>query len=211
MILGIIATSGDTLKIGDPYGGGFFAGRMQYADGIYRLIMGPRNQDISLLYKTTDTPDVGANSRFDGLANTLAINDANHPLAQHFTGLNISGFTGWYIPSIDEFELAYRNFKPSTNPNSTSAYSTLGAPGVNVNSIPVGVAHTPTVPAQTTLPAFQDGMANALRISEYYTSMDIPEVSTEVYTYNTGSGFVGSQPKTLGLLARPFRRIKISN
>jgi len=197
------------LAIGTYLDGGFVAGRMMYPDGMYYLIMPRRNSDKFIEFKLTDTPDIGSNSRYDGLANTLAINDADHPLAQYCSTLLIDGFGGWYIPAFDEFELMYRNFKPRLGDNFEGSDPELGVYGVNSNSVPVGTAHTLAIPTQTPLIDFQEGNVNSLRVSNYRTSTQGMSNTNVTYTYDTQQGTSSTSPKIDQILARPVKRIKI--
>ena len=103
------------VPLGDPLGGGFFAGEM-ILDGIrYALIVAPKaaGESSSLRYKREDYVIAdGAVSDNDGLANSELINDPNHPAAQFCRPLKIGGFDDWYLPSRDELAMLWRNLGP---------------------------------------------------------------------------------------------------
>lgn len=74
----------------------------------------------------------GANSEFDGLANTTALlkSDQEHPAAAWAAGLNIDGHNDFYLPARREQSLMYANcpelFEPRWHWSSTQ-YSALNA------------------------------------------------------------------------------------
>jgi hypothetical protein len=130
--------------IGEPFGGGFFAGYISHtADGnpTHALIVAPRadgatgtgyTSTTSLKWadETVDVPAhatlIGASSDFDGKANTdlmmSLIADSTYsagafPAAQFCADLSIGGFTDWYLPARYELDIAYFNLKPSTGAN----------------------------------------------------------------------------------------------
>lgn len=133
----------------------------------------------------------------EGFAATQAMRDADtstvYPAAHWARSLNIGGRTDWYIPARDELELCWRNLKPVTNNNWTTAgrsaaasfnyanngsYSdTANTHGLNNNSAPAGAAYTASVPGQTAATAFRTGGAEAYEFgsSYYWSSSDYSE------------------------------------
>lgn len=149
--------------IGEPFGGGFFAGYISHtADGnpTHALIVAPRATGATgtgytlttmLAWKTANTTTSGTTSSFDGAANTAAMvtaGIADHPAANFCKNLSIGGFTDWYLPARYEIDIAYFNLKPSTAVNSTSW-------GINIYSVPRrDINNTTAYPTQTALTAF---------------------------------------------------------
>ena len=149
--------------IGEPFGGGYFAGYISHtADGnpTHALIVAPRatgatgtgyTLPTNLQWKTTNTITAGTTSSFDGAVNTAAMvtaGIADHPAANFCKNLSIGGFTDWYLPARYELDIAYFNLKPSTNANSTSS-------GTNIYAVPQrNINWTTTYPTQTALTAF---------------------------------------------------------
>jgi hypothetical protein len=149
--------------IGEPFGGGFFAGYISHtADGnpTHALIVAPRatgatgtgyTLTTNLQWKTANTTTAGTTSDFDGAANTAAMvtaGIADHPAAEFCVNLSIGGFTDWYLPARYELDIAYFNLKPTTAANITSW-------GSNIYSVPRrGINNTTTYPSQTALTAF---------------------------------------------------------
>lgn len=206
---------------GEIYEGGYYAGRIRVADKVYALIISPKayNNATPLIWGVDADAISGASSTNDGWSNTqtlMALGADNFPAAKFCHDLVIDGYDDWYLPSIDELNILYRNFKPSTALNNT--ITTGGAHGqgygYNPNSVPIGETYTTTVPGQTTLTEFQTGGSESL-ISPGLTSMwSSSEISTNgLYQWRinlnngaTPSGYV----KTSGALVRAVRRVLIT-
>jgi hypothetical protein len=199
--------------IGEPFGGGYFAGYISHtADGnpTHALIVAPReagyNSLSSIKYKLVNTSTPGAVSSFDGVINTNAMiaDDVNtgiqnHPAAQYCANLDIGGFTDWYFPSRYELDIAYFNLKPSTTPNSTSW-------GINDYSVPKRtINNTLTYPVQTSVTAFTTSLQAF--INEFQWSSTENNGDGWAYSFDTGSQV--AIPKTLNYRVRAFRRIAL--
>jgi hypothetical protein len=130
------ATQYVPVKVGEAYGGGFFAGYISHtADGnpTHALIVAPRatgatgsgyTLSTNLQWKTANTTTAGTTSDFDGAANTAAMvtaGIADHPAAEFCVNLSIGGHTDWYLPARYELDIAYFNLKPGTQVNDTQA------------------------------------------------------------------------------------------
>jgi hypothetical protein len=138
------ATQYVPVKVGEAYGGGFFAGYISHtADGnpTHALIVAPRatgatgggytlTTNPKWADETVDVPAhatlIGASSNFDGKANTdlmmSLIADSTYsagafPAAQFCADLSIGGHTDWYLPARYELDIAYFNLKPGTRVN----------------------------------------------------------------------------------------------
>lgn len=110
---------------GDPYQGGFYAGRITLNGSIYALVVAPASQETALAAATssTGTLTTGAKSIIDGLSNTndlIANSTTFWPAASYCNDLTYAGYSDWYLPSILELELAYRLFKPTNVSNATN-------------------------------------------------------------------------------------------
>ena len=155
---------------GAPFGGGYYAGKINVGGQIYALVVAPATlggQNTSgLSWKTSAATTTGTDSINDGWANTQAMVTAGitaHPAANFCKNLTIGGYTDWYLPSKDELEILYRNFKPTTQNNSTSY-------GANTSSVPPTSNYTANNPAQTSIALFQSGQPEAFSVSQYYWS-----------------------------------------
>jgi len=176
----------------------------------YRVIVAPKSsgEDSSKQYKNANTAAPSATGTLtEGLKATLAMvadgNSTVYPAAHYCDGLTIGGYSDWYLPARDELELIYRNLKPVTNNNYTTAdrpnsptpnYTNLGSigtggtqHGLNYNSDPQGVAYTSGSPAQTSVAAFQSGGAEAMTFGSnvYWSSTEYSTTFAWGQAYHT--------------------------
>ena len=201
--------------IGEPFGGGYFAGYISHtADGnpTHALIVAPRatgatgssyTLTTNLQRKTANTTTSGTTSPFDGAANTAAMvtaGIADHPAANFCKNLSISGFTDWYLPARYELDIAYFNLKPSTDANSTSW-------GSNVYSVPArALNNTASYPAQTALTDFNTS-TEAFIAETHWSSTQSSD--TQGWNVRLLNGFQTPSTKTNSTRVRAFRRIAL--
>lgn len=199
----------------------------------YRVIAAPKasgeNASIAIKNANTDLP-VACRTLNEGMRATQAMKDADtstvYPAAHWARNLNIGGRTDWYIPARDELELMWRNLKPTTTSNYTTADRPTGASydykvngaygdtanthGLNNNSAPPGAAYTASVPAQTAAAAFKTGGSEAFEFgSVYYWSSSESSASGAwgQYWHSSIPGFQGSLTyKTYAYRVRAARR-----
>lgn len=104
-------------EIGDFVAGGYYIGNIVVADGgaddgEYAIIMGGAASEATLEWKTTRSSTPGPGSNTNGMANTLAMQDndpATHHAGMYCLEYNGGGFDDWYLPAINELELAWVN------------------------------------------------------------------------------------------------------
>jgi hypothetical protein len=201
--------------IGEPFGGGYFAGYISHtADGnpTHALIVAPRatgatgtgyTLTTNLAWKTANTTTAGATSNFDGAANTAAMvtaGIADHPAANFCVNLNIGGFTDWYFPARYELDIAYFNLKPSTTANDPSW-------GTNIYAVPQRNSNwTSAYPTQTALTAFNTS-AEAFIASDHWSSTG--STATEAWFLFVNSGQQDDALKAIPTRIRAFRRIAL--
>jgi hypothetical protein len=205
--------------IGEPFGGGYFAGYISHtADGnpTHALIVAPRLEGATgtgytlttmLAWKTANTTTAGTTSSFDGAANTAAMvtaGIADHPAANFCVGLSIGGFTDWYLPARYELDIAYFNLKPSIDANSTGW-------GTNIYAVPQrNINWTTTYPAQTALTAFNT-TAEAFVADNHWSSSENSATNSWLINFkfgNQGNGNIFFL-KASSLRVRAFRRIAL--
>ena len=172
--------------IGSAFGGGFFAGQISTAgNGIadYNLVVGPLSSaETTGQWKTLNTTTSGTTSLINGAANSAAMNNASHPAAQFCEGVNVGGFTDWYMPARYELEICYYNLKPTTTNNNTG-----GTYGQNPYSVPTrSVNWTSGNPAQTSATSFQTGNAEAYSATGYWDSSEANSVGAYGESFSTG-------------------------
>jgi hypothetical protein len=202
--------------IGEPFGGGYFAGYISHtADGnpTHALIVAPRLEGATgtgytlttnLAWKTANTTTAGTTSPFDGAANTAAMvtaGIADHPAAEFCVNLSIGGFTDWYLPSRFEMDIAYFNLKPSTANNDINW-------GINDYSVPKRAANNSiSYPLQTSLGAFSTG-SEAFVANFHWSSTE--NAVTNGWRVDLSNGLQSvSNTKTGAARIRAFRRIAL--
>jgi hypothetical protein len=202
--------------IGEPFGGGYFAGYISHtADGnpTHALIVAPRADGATgggytlttnLAWKTSNTITTGTASLFDGAANTAAMvtaGIADHPAANFCKNLSIGGFTDWYLPSRLELDIAYFNLKPTTAANSKGS-------GINNCAVPQRQnKFTATYPLQTNLTLFNT-TSQAFVASNHWPSTEFNAAQAYRVEFNSGEQG-GALNKTSTLRVRAFRRIAL--
>jgi hypothetical protein len=187
-------------EIGQPFGGGFFSGITRDPETGKRYLnitAGAEHELVGDWGKYGEKIE-GAGSFTDSRANTEAMAAAGSELAQKVLALNIGGFADWAIPARDVQELQYRYFKPTTEENWAGRRD-----GDNPNSEPVGQLYSEESPAQTTLPAFQEGGTEAFRDTWYWSSSQRSADFAFVMLF--GDGYQGYDVKDFELRVRPVR------
>ena len=101
-------------EIGQPFGGGFYAGDIQYPDGQwYKLIVADVSAEADEVeWRTSWTGTFGTDHMFDGVANTNVMVAAGielHPAAAHCISYQGGGFEDWYMPAIEELTVICEN------------------------------------------------------------------------------------------------------
>jgi hypothetical protein len=171
------------LTIGGAYAGGYYAGNIVDGGVTYKLIVAPKasgaNGGAKIQWKTSNTAaPVATQTLTNGVAASNAMNSSSYPAAFYCKGLNIAGYTDWYLPARDELEVLYRNLKPGTStnvvgnrPNNGFGGDGLGY-GTNANSSPVGAAYTSGSPGQTGIAVFKTGGTESFVEDWYWSSTE---------------------------------------
>ena len=221
------------VAIGDPFMGGFYAGIMDTTGGNvsgidtnpyglrYALIVSPKSMEhAGLKWKTTISAGAAAAfTRWDGRRSTAE----NTPLSEYTAAVHctsqvapVDDASGWYLPAMDEMELIYRNLKCSAEGNYVNANRSTwaGGMGENRSSVPVGVANTSGLPAQTAVTAFRSGGAQALGVSGvsryYWTSTDsTTNAAMSQCCSGASPGNQSSSQKDGVFAVRPVRRLPL--
>ncbi|BEP93225.1 hypothetical protein GmRootA79_16090 [Acidovorax sp. A79] len=235
----VTGAAGTSLSINCTSFGGSGSGASWSVNVRYRVIVSPKasGETHSKAWKNANTAGpTGTQTLVEGWRATTAMTAAGdattYPLAHWARGLNIGGYTDWYIPSRDEFETMWGNLKPGGAANNMSArpaavrnYQNLGAyadataaNGANRNSDPNRAAYTSGVPAITALAPWISGGAEAFRYevstgAGYFTSTehsDSSAVFVQADSVNPGMQTIanksGAGPSTS---ARAIRRSMI--
>lgn len=105
-------SAADLPAIGQPYVGGFYAGRIFFDGAEHALIDSGKDYECSAHWwdHTGPRPRIReATSRFDGMANTQAMSKEGCTIATKILGMNIRGTWGWHIPAIEELQVIRSN------------------------------------------------------------------------------------------------------
>lgn len=232
-------------NVGEPCYGGYFAGIIDTTKGNivatdafqsgakYMLIVAPKSLETMCAWDTTGSraAPAGARTRWNGLGATVAEygGGAAYAAATYCYQLAYPADTGsrWYLPAMDEFELIYRNLKPTSDQHSDSVAAYSGAAesfpynavtfnaGYNPSSSPNGGAYTAESPSQTSVALFKSGgppqaLFAADALHGYWTSTEYRSASAwGQYTAGTSTGFLQANAKTNATIfyVRPVRRI----
>lgn len=200
------------LTIGQSYGGGYFAGYISHtANSVptHALIVAPKaTGETQAVMKTTNTATSGTQSRYDGAANTANMNNTAHPGAYFCANLSTGGYSDWYMPAVDELDIAYANLKPDSTANVTST--------TNAYSVPARTSgYTTSVPGQTTVSAFQAGGSEAFTTSVSGTPVGT-WASTEgasglygLYLYFADGSQANVFKSSVSYMVRAFRKVAV--
>lgn len=190
----------------DLFAGGYFAGKIVIEGKQYAIVVAPKaeGEHDDVKWNKTLKAVAGAGSYFDGLVNTKAMAEAGSVLAKWALGLNIGGFTDWYLPSRDELELLYRAFKPSMRDNYCGYRS-----GENPSSVPVGYPYTEKMPAQTGNEAFRAGGSEAFEESWYWSSSQSASDDGYAWYQHFSNGTQTNNLTYDKLRARAVRRVPV--
>lgn len=194
---------------GTPFGGGYYAGLISIEGQVFALVVAPKSAGgeslVNLRWKSNNTSTAGTDSRNDGWSNTqamIAAGISNHPAAQFCVNLTIGGYTDWYLPSQDELEILYRNFKPTTQANNTNS-------GANPSSVPPTSNYTSGDPAQTSALLFQEGNVEAFHDSYYWSSTQFSSTYAWYQSFSNGAQLAQTN-KIVTLAVRAVRRVMVS-
>ncbi|WP_145186025.1 hypothetical protein [Pseudomonas sp. URMO17WK12:I11] len=98
--------------VGQPLGGGFYAGRIFFDGAEHAVIDAGREFETIAQWWDQPGPRVtvrGAASFHDGYANTLAMAEAGSAIARKVLAMTIRGQRGWHLPSIEQLQVMRAN------------------------------------------------------------------------------------------------------
>lgn len=169
-VLAVEQVSSVPTVIGQAFGGGFYAGKISTtANGVatHYLIVSPRTTGQSsnpIVWGPFGDP-TSALSTIDGPGNTaaLAASGSAYPAATFCAGLNIGGYTDWYLPAQNELDVLYYFLKPDTQLNDVTTNARTDTPptfksGYNIHAVapqPIATSFiSATNPARTSAAEF---------------------------------------------------------
>ena len=198
------------LQIGQAYAGGFYAGQISTtANGVatHNIVVGPvaSAENSSKQYKNALSATTGADSDIDGPQNTADMvadgNSTVYPAAHFCNDLVIGGFSDWYLPAKNEFQVCYYNLKPTTTNNNTSS-------GINANAVPARASnYTAGDPAQTSSADFKSTGAEDFAADGYWSSTENSDIRAWIQRFDDGNQYGGL--KTYSRRVRAIRRVAV--
>ena len=193
--------------IGQAYGGGFYAGKINVSGTQYYLIVAPKasGENPSRAWGTYGVA-TGVTSLINGPTNsaTLAALGASYEAATFCEGRTIGGYSDWYLPAKNELEVLYYNLKPTTTANETGSGSNANA----VSPEPISTNYTSGSPAQTSAGiGFRTGETDAFAPFSYWSSTEDSYLNVWYQPFVNGGQY--SYIKSLILHVRAVRRIAV--
>jgi hypothetical protein len=179
-----------TANIGDAFEGGFFAGVININGKPHALIAAPCA--------------AGGETISQWIHDRKEVPEAGSELANWARGLQIGGFTDWFVPARDQLELLYRNLKPSKQQN----FGFRG--GDNPSSVPAGYPYSRELPLQTPVQAFQEGGAEAFDTDMYWTSTQHASDPEYAWCQDFDDGYQYDSRKSYEARVRAVRTIQLT-
>lgn len=193
--------------IGQAYGGGFYAGKINVSGTQYYLIVAPKasGENSSRTWGTYGVT-TGITSVINGPTNSASLSalGAAYQAAVFAEGLTIGGYSDWYLPAKNELEVLYYNLKPTTDANNTSSGSNANA----VSPEPISTNYTSGSPAQTSAGiGFRTGETDAFASDNYWSSTE--GNSNGAWKQSFVNGGQTNYSKSDSLYVRAVRRIPV--
>ena len=201
------ATKDVPTTIGQAYGGGFYAGKINVSGTQYYLIVAPKaTGEASGKTWGTYGATTGITSVINGPANSASLDalGADYQAANFCENLTIGGFSDWYLPSKNELEVLYYFLKPTTTANNTASGSNANA----VSPEPISTNYSSGSPAQTSAGiGFRTGETDAFASDYYWSSTEYSSNYAWAQYFNGGNQDYGD--KYSGFYVRAVRRIAV--
>lgn len=191
--------------IGQPFGGGYYAGKINQGGVIYYLVVADKigGQTTAAWYSPRGVTGL---SVINGPANSAYLAGLGSDAAIFCENLTLSGYTDWYLPAQNELEVMYFFLKPTTTAN----YSSSGSNANAVSPEPVSTTYGSSgLPSRTTAAAFQSGGSQAFAsdTTPYWSSTDFDANNAYQQDFDTGRQFRSVQ--NASIYVRACRRILV--
>jgi hypothetical protein len=193
--------------IGQAYGGGYYGGKINVSGTQYYLVVADKTVGEIQGAWGTNSVFTGVTSVINGPANTttLAALGSAYAAATFCENLNSGGYTGWYMPALNELEVLYYFLKIDNTANNTSSGSNANA----VSPEPISTNYTSGSPSQTTATNFRLGASSQeFAAYTYWVSTDVDASTAWQQSFNTGHQANGN-PKQYSNYTRAIRRVAV--
>jgi hypothetical protein len=195
--------------IGQAYGGGFYAGKINVSGTQYYLIVAPKaSGENSARAWGVYGVNTAQTSVINGPTNSAveAALGASYQAATFCEGLTIGGYSDWYLPAKNELEVLYYFLKPTTDANETGSGSNANA----VSPEPISTNYTTGSPAQTSAGiGFRTGETNAFADAYYWSSTESNVDFAWAQAFASGGGYQRVLGKGTSRYVRAIRRIAV--
>jgi len=193
--------------IGQAYGGGFYAGKINVSGTQYCLIVAPKasGENSSRTWGVYGVT-TAQTSVINGPTNSAveAALGASYEAATFCEGLTIGGYSDWYLPAKNELEVLYYFLKPTINVNNTSSGSNANA----VSPEPISTNYTSGSPAQTSAGiGFRTGETNAFASGYYWSSTENGASDAWLQSFSNGAQY--NEVKGSSNYVRAVRRVPV--
>jgi hypothetical protein len=149
------ATPSAPTAIGQFWGGGFFVGTINDGGQHYYLVLAPKASGARSGQGPGGVDATACTSRSNGLFNTDILAANGSPDALWCKSLTIGGFNDWYMPAVEEWDIAYPVVKDAAATSGTF----FGCMATNPDAVPPRTFAWSGAndPPMTSVPAFQAG------------------------------------------------------
>ena len=206
--------------LGQPYGGGFFAGQISSTgNGVATHNIVVCDASVGQGYKNWSdvgyTGGTGITSNLTGYENSVAIvalgtgyNSTVNNGAAFCRAINTGGYTDWYMPAKSELEVCYYHLKPNYTQN--AVIGNVNAYAAFPRSSSSGYVNPPSPqdPVVTTATNFLNGASSQeFALGDYGSSTETSTTGNFRITFTTGDPTVSA--KETANQVRAIRKVAI--
>jgi hypothetical protein len=222
--LSIIEHKSRNIEPGDYFEGGYLVGYNRVNGMLFAVIMSQKAYEVKLPFVsspmlvdhkgTVGVPGIGTTVH-DGVDNLLKIRSYDtsslvnpnimFQAIDYCLNVSINGFNDWYLPSLNELDLAYRTCKPTSDRTYThNPYNHYS--GWNSSSFPEGKSYSDVTPTQTKTSIFRSGAPEAFDVDVPYLTSTV--INSNVFVVYFKDGMRESKmPNEQPFMVRPVRRV----
>lgn len=171
-------------RVGTPFGGGYYIGKMRGGDGrLYAIICCAFEApfDVTHAIQAGNVNENISRSDWDAHSNHASMIASSLPYdaAESCADYRGGGFSDWVLPAYAQLVMMYRAFKPDPTLNKVGD-------GENPYALPNPGPYTLSEPAQTALPEFQAGNSESFTPIQYHSST-LSGATNNIITFSNGT------------------------